>query len=169
MRTPPLSEDDTLQEHDVWWGSYAGSAMVPSFVLCGVVTASIVLLTGSGYLLFGLGGKEMRYTAYALIAPLWLFQFLRWLYRVGSFNYRLTSRRLFRSRGFLYPVEEAVLLADVTQVVVEQTLWERRFRIGSVRIFREKKGLPSLVLEGVREPERIAVEIQTRARPVVPS
>lgn len=169
MRTPPLTEADTLQEHDVWWGSYASSAMLPSLVLCGGLTIGIATLAGLGSLLFGLDGKEMRYSAYALIAPLWLLQFLRWLYRVAWFNYRLTSRRLFRSRGVLYPIEEAVQLADVTQVVVEQSLWERRFRVGSVRILREKKGLPSLLLLGVREPERIAAEIQTWARSAVPS
>src|SRR5262249_34207857 len=120
-------------------------------------------------LLFELNGKETRYIVYALVAPLWLFQFLRWLYRVASFNYRLTSRRLFRSRGFLYPAEEAVQLADVTFVVVEQAFWERWFRVGDVGILREKKGLPSVLLEGVRDPERIAAEIQTRARSAVPS
>lgn len=156
---PSLADADARQEHDVWLGSYAGRTMLPSLLLCGLLTLGVVAGTWSWYLLFG-KGNVMRYTAYGLVGPVWLLQLSRWLYRVTGINYRLTSRRLFRLRGFLYPPDEAVQLADVTQVAVVQTPWECRFHIGTIRLLREREGLPPMLLEGVRQPDRVAAEIR---------
>jgi hypothetical protein len=154
-----LADADAHQEHDVWWGSYSGRAMLPSFLVCAVLTLGIVVGAWCWYRMFG-NGDAMRYTAYGLVGPVWLFQLLRWLYRVTCLNYRLTSRRMFRTRGFLYPPDEAVQLVDVNRVTVEQTPWERKLKIGSIRLMRDRKGVPPMELKGVRHPEWVAAEIQ---------
>lgn len=156
----PLADADAQQEHDVWWGAYDGRAMLPSFLVCGLLTLGVVAGTWAWYLLFGGNAQDMRYSAYRLVGPVWLIQLARWLYRVAGLNYRLTSRHLFRTRSFFFPHTEAVPLAEVTRVTVEQTPWEGRFHLGTIRLVRDRKDLPPVLLEGVRHPERVADEIR---------
>src|SRR4051794_2508208 len=83
-------------ETDVWWGSYAGRAMAPSFAVCAVLT--IPLYWGVHAVLPERWGLQPPFGG--LAALLWLVQLARWSARYFPRNYRLTTRRLYVDRGF---------------------------------------------------------------------
>jgi hypothetical protein len=122
------------EEVDVWWGGYSGWAMLPSFLVCGLLT--LAALSGA-YLLWSDYGQHpavVRFEFYVVAGLLWLVQLLRWAHPVVGLTYRLTTRRLFCGEGFLYPRLAPVELADIGAVLVEQTSVERWLGIGRVRV-----------------------------------
>src|SRR5438105_3609664 len=72
---------DVGEELDVWWGSYAGRAMVPGFVACGLLT--LVIAAGAWYWwdVYQAHPRVARYSAYTLGTLVWGIQLLRWGYR----------------------------------------------------------------------------------------
>jgi hypothetical protein len=158
-RTPPASLDPTV-ETDLWWGGYAGRTMLPGFCVCALVTVALVF---GAYLLwsdYGQGPALARHEFYSVAAALWLFQLVRWVYRLVGFNYRLTTRRLFWGRGFLYPPTQPVVLKDVQGVSVMQSALERWLGVGRICVQAREPAL----LEGVYEPQRIAERIRQAAK-----
>src|SRR5437588_6255394 len=89
---PPM---DDAQEVDIWWGSYAGRSMWPSFLACLLVTGG--LAWGAWYLWSyqDYHPQLLRLGVYCLAAWTWLIQLIRLGYRTVTFNYRLTTARLF--------------------------------------------------------------------------
>jgi len=158
-------QEEQAEEVDVWWGSYAARTLTPSFVLCGLFSVAVIgvaLYLGAWH-----GGSSLvRYSAHAVIGTLWLIQLGRWAYRVVAINYRLTTRHLYIERGFRHPGKPGIELAQVRQALVARGRLERWLGVGRICIFVRKAETP-VVLEGVRDPERIALKIrqQVEARP----
>jgi hypothetical protein len=147
------------EEVDVWWGSFAGLAMLPSFLMCLALTAFIAWaawvflpahLVRLGFL--GLGGA------------LWLTQAIRWSYRYFGFNYRLTNRRLFCHRGFSYAPDDQLDLDRIARVVVQFNWWQRWLGVGQVMVFSDDPTAELMTLEGVYRPAQIAEQIRVRAK-----
>jgi membrane protein YdbS with pleckstrin-like domain len=150
-------------EPEVAWRSYAGRAMLPSFVVCGVVT--LALLTGGWFL------EDVRvvarvltpFTLFGAALALWAFQLARWGYRVVTFNYRITPRHVFIDRGFLYRPEPPVELAAVRRVAWGAGPFERLLGAGWVRFEFDGDREP-VTLEGVRGPCELAEQLRELAR-----
>lgn len=155
--TPPTHAGHE-EEVDIWWGAYSIRTMVPTFVLCGILTASIILLA---VLLWQEAHPQIIWHAtMGLVIAVWIYALSRGAYRMAALNYRLTTHHLFRDRGFRQPGDGVVTLARVRQVLVERNAWEHLLGIGKVRILTDHE--EPLVLEGVRHPEVIAEEIRLR-------
>jgi hypothetical protein len=157
LQKPTQSTSDDDQERDVWWGAYAGRTLLPSFLLCILLT---LLLTGVAVFLGVSEGRPsmpVRYTAYALTGAIWAFQLLRCGYRIVVWTYRLTTRRLFQEWSFWSAPNRAVDLRDITQVVVERTIWDRWLGVGRLRIVTPDD---TWILEGIRQPDQVAAMIQ---------
>src|SRR2546423_141431 len=84
---------------DVWWGSYWGWAMLPSWMVSAVLAAALAVLawlvmrdTGYGHLV-----------VLVLVGGVGLLQLLRWAERFFGRNYRLTNRQLLIERGVFRP------------------------------------------------------------------
>lgn len=153
---PPRADHE--EEVDIWWGAYSIRTMVPTFILCGILTAGIILLA---VLLWEEAHPQVIWHAtMGLVIAVWIYALARCAYRMAALNYRLTTHHLFRDRGFRQPDDGVVLLARVRQVVVERNAWEQLLGIGKVRILADHE--EPLVLEGVRHPEVIAEEIRLR-------
>src|SRR5262249_31715384 len=134
LTAPAPSVSEANQECDVWWGAYAGRAMLPSFLLCILLT---LLLTGVAVFLGvseGQPSMPLRYAAYTLTGAIWCFQLFRWGYRTTVWTYRLTTQRLFREWTFWRAPNEAIELRHITHVAVERTAWDRWTGVGRLRI-----------------------------------
>jgi membrane protein YdbS with pleckstrin-like domain len=152
-----------LQEVDVWWGAYAGRTMLPSFLFCALLTLAAVVVAlylGSRY---DLDPLALRYTVYVVAALIWLVQLARWSYRVLTFSYRLTTRRLLLERSFFNSARAAVDLPRIARLNVQQRPVERLLGVGRIYIFEDSKSLPSLELLGVLHPETVANVIREQA------
>jgi hypothetical protein len=129
--------------------------MLPSFLVCVLATGLIAWVT---WLLMRPG--YFKLTFLGLAGLLWLGQGIRWGYRYFGYTYRMTTRRLFRDRGFLLGLRDQVELASVAGVVVRRRWFERLVGIGEVLVRPEDPARPPLTLEGVRQPARVAEEIR---------
>jgi hypothetical protein len=148
--TPPEAPPPD-EEVDVWWGGYSGWTMLPSFMVCLALTA---LIAWAAWLLVP---KDMlKVTILGVVGGLWAGQTVRWLYRVFGYNYRLTTHRLFLSRGFLYAQPLQVSPTAVAHVVLVKTTWDRLVGVGRIKIVPEDKAQPFQVLQGIRRPGPIA-------------
>jgi membrane protein YdbS with pleckstrin-like domain len=151
---------DAAQECDICWASYSGWTMLPSFLVC-------LLLTG-GIAWFGFAVTRPMAQAVILGASgiVWLVQVARWGHRCFSFNYRLTNRRLFIDRGFLFPDRLQVMLSGIDRVEVAQDKFEKWLGVGKVRLRLRDRGHETLVLAGVREPQTFVRQIEKAIQPV---
>src|SRR5205823_5132012 len=121
------------QEIDIWWGAYAGRTMAPSFVICALLTGLLILLVW----IFWPKNEDRpyleRYMIYVLVGAVWLFQLVRWGYRIVGINYRLTTRRLFCQRGF-YTLITFLDLSAIATVRIERDVLENYLKVGRLRI-----------------------------------
>ncbi|MBY0524904.1 MAG: PH domain-containing protein [Gemmataceae bacterium] len=161
--------DEPEQEVDVWWGGYSPWAMLPNFVVCGVLTIAACLGVYAWADDWGLSDDMARYLLYAVASLLVGSQVLHCGYRTTVLTYRLTTHRLFCGLGLLRAAAPPIAVADIRSVRVQQTALERRLGVGRLRIHTGKK---DMVLFGVWDTERIAalierlVETRTRASDV---
>jgi hypothetical protein len=54
------------QERDIWWGGYSGRALVPSFVLCGILTVVIAAVAWFVWYQYGLPARRTDLIAQAI-------------------------------------------------------------------------------------------------------
>jgi hypothetical protein len=138
------------EEVDVWWGSYAARTMLPSFVVCLVLTVLIDLVC---WLL--LPRSFLRGSVVGLTGLLWLAQLLRWLRRILGYNYRLTDRRLFVEHGLVAPVTAEAELTRVKALKVGASYLNRLLGVGRVAVYLDDDAQLPLILDGVRQPGQI--------------
>jgi hypothetical protein len=152
------------QEVDIWWGSYAGRTMTPSFVVCALLTGIIIW----GVWIFWPANEDrpylMRYTDYILVGAVWLFQLVRWGYRIIGINYRLTSKRLFCQRGFQTSASRAIDLTQIATVRVERLALVNFLKVGRLRVVPIEDSQPPLVLESVPNPDHVAATIMKQVK-----
>jgi hypothetical protein len=149
---------------DLAWRGYSGLAMLPSFVVCGALSA---LLLMSGWLFDDARGIVERIGYLAVVGTtgaVWIAQLFRWLYRGSTYIYRLTPWHLFIDHGFLYDRQPAVDLAGVTQVRWGADLFGRFFGTGWVAIGVADRA--ELKLGGVRRPAAFAELIDASVKKV---
>jgi hypothetical protein len=151
------------EEIDVWWGSYAGRTMLPSFLLCLIVTVLFLALDWN-LEIRNLRTHLISSAILSLAGAVWLFEGTRWVYRMIAVNYRLTNRRLLYTRGFKVPDTWTIELTQISQVAVLRSPRERLLGVGRIQIHLQDSNLPPLVLEAVLAPERVARTIRRRAR-----
>jgi hypothetical protein len=155
---------DENQETDIWWGAYAGRTMTPSFVICTLLTGLLIW----GVWMFWPKNENRpyleRYTTYILVGAVWIFQLIRWGYRILAINYRLTTRRLFCQRGFQSGATTTIDLAAIATVRIERASLESYLKVGRLRIVPVDTSRPPLLLEGVWRPDQIAALIMSQVQ-----
>jgi hypothetical protein len=139
------------EEVDLWWGSYSGWTMLPSFAVCTLLSGIIVVAVWQV-----LPREYVRTTILSLWLVVWSVQLVRWGRRIFGWNYRLTTRRLFQDRGIRVTRFLQVDLTEVAQVAVRSQGLERWLGIGQLHVTFEKVSFSPMILEGVRDPSRVA-------------
>lgn len=157
---PPVGELPEPQEVDVWWGAYAGRAMLPSFAACTLWLVAVAFGAWFAWYRFDVDRLTARYWAFALIAVVWLLQLARWAYRTVTFEYRLTTRRLLFDRNFTRSGRAQIDLRDVSGVAVRRGLFDRRLGVGTVRVFARDPRVPTLSLRAVVDPDGVAEDLR---------
>jgi hypothetical protein len=146
------------EEVELWWGAFSGWAMTPSFVVCLLLTGLIAWAAWAW-----LPRDWVKVTVLGGASIVWLVQLGRWAVRALGYNYRLTTRRLWVTRGIPRVAVSSLELSCVASVRVERTWLERRLGVGRVCVTPEGGGCP-LVLEGVAHPRHAAEVIRAAVR-----
>jgi len=149
----PTSSTPPVEEHEVWWGAYSGWKMLPSWSVCLVIS---LLILFNAWMFVPRGSIQI--TVFTLVGAVWLAQVVRWGYRIFSYNYRLTNRRLFRDTGFFYDDRIRIDLKLIKKIEVKSTPYEALLAIGNILITTDES-LPPIVLKGVRQPRVVATLI----------
>jgi hypothetical protein len=156
---PPPAPPPREEEVDLWWGSYGGRTMTPSFVVC-------VLLTGVIYVVVRLVVHERGWQqlAFACLAvPLWGLQLGRWARRFFTWNYRLTTRYLYLDRGVRPLIAQRFALDTIDRVDVSANRLEEWLGVGDVRVYFVDSTMAPAVLRGLRHPHEAADVIREAA------
>src|SRR5262245_37584470 len=147
------------QEADLWWGSYSGWTMWPSFLACLLLTAA------SGWLTWHFVERDwLQLAFFGVGTALWLVQFLRLGRRVFGYSYRLTNRRLFRDTGYSRPNRFNMDLKSIVHVQVRRNSFEKMVNVGRVIIRQADPKHPPIALEGVSQPFTVAHMIREAVR-----
>lgn len=147
------------EEVDVWWGAYAGRTLLPAVLTA--VAATVVLAVAARLLgrIYQLPPTSARYLTEAVGGVLWLVLASRWLARLVTLNYRLTTRRLFVQRGFYGGPPPGIPLTRIEHVTVAQAPAEHWLGVGRVLVMADGT---TTVLEGVRHPKHVAALIRSQ-------
>jgi len=147
---------------DIAWRGYSGLAMLPSFVVCGIVSAFLLMSSWFIDEARGIVQHIGSLAVFGLTWAIWIAQLFRWFYRGSSYTYRLTPKYLFIDRGFLYDRELPIDLASVTGVKWGADLFGRFFGIGWVAVAVDNRD--ELTLPGVRRPAAFAEMIEASVK-----
>jgi hypothetical protein len=146
-------------ETDVHRRSFDGAALLPSTVALGLLTVGVVTLAKPFV--------PARFVTELISLPilaLWTGLIIFGGYRMWAYRYRMTSHRLFRDRGRLYPADEPLELSRISKVEVRQSRLQDWLDVGDVIVTpEESSGRQPFELTGVRWPEKLAALIETTA------
>ena len=158
--SPDPKREQTLWSGRTDWRHYFG------LVLCG---SAIALLAWAAFLYAA--AKWADFTTWQALfwgmiatALISLFVITRIAWRVMRRRYRLTEQRLFIERGILSQTIDQTELIRVDDVRVHRKALDRLFRPGTIEIRSTDATDSKLVIEGVRDPEKIAEHLRDRMR-----
>jgi len=161
---------DAAQETDAWWGAYSTRTMLPSTLVCLVLTAAIV---GGTWTI--VEKRYVQWTVWALAGAVWIVQTSRWWRRVFGINYRLTTRRLLIDKGHWRPWRCDIDLTAIAHIEVRLNRLGRWTNVGRIIVHTKSESAP-LVLEGIRNPAVVAArmlevirEAQSTGEPEAPA
>lgn len=155
MNDQTSSDPNAAQETDVWWGGYSGLTLLPSLLVCFVLTG--VIFWGAWSLV---ERRHVQWTIWTLTGAVWLVQSWRWGWRVFGINYRLTTRRLLIDRGHVWSNRRAIELASVRSVVTQRIATTGLTGVG--RVLVQCDNGESVVMEGLSAPETVAALLRER-------
>ena len=85
-----------------------------------------------------------------------------WWIRCLGISLVVTDERVTLRRGILSKATNDVLIADIRNVKIEQTMWQRIFGVGSVAVSTSGQADMEIEVDGVPAPERIKAIINDR-------
>jgi membrane protein YdbS with pleckstrin-like domain len=149
-------------EEDIAWGHYSGRALLPSFIVCGLL--SLALLTGGWFFedIRGIGQDFGSLIFFEVTIAIWIVQISRWLYRGSTYTYRLTNKHLYIDRGFLYDRQAPIPLAKIAKVEWGCDVLGYYAGVGWVRVTTATP--ETIVMKGIRRPAAFAELIERKIK-----
>ena len=163
--TDPVNGVGIEGEIDVWESRYSMRNFLGRVIAWGVLSAvwAVLAVYTWGYDHDGLAVPTV--IAGVIVALLWLGLGIRMAQALLSHKYRLTTRRLFVSTGFLRRETDQLELLRVRDVFIPpQTLMQRFVNVGSVTIVSSEKSLPNYLILGVADPKGVMDLVWHHAR-----
>ncbi len=145
-------------ESQLWAGGYSPRAMFGTWVIAGVLTvvsiAAMIILPGR--IANQLDTKTVWLIGIGLILLMWICAACTYVYRRLSVHYELTSQRLIHKHGILIRTSDRIELIDINDVAYTQSIFERVFNVGSIRISSSDRSHPELTLIGIQDVSRVS-------------
>lgn len=137
-------------EKDLWVGTYSPKDMIGTWALYGAITVVAIAVW------LWLGGWAYWGIPAIAILLLWCYGLGTLAYRRLSVRYRLTSKRFFHEKGILRRVTDRIEMIDMDDITVVQTIIDRMFGVGTIRITSSDRTHPALVLRGIEDVQHVA-------------
>jgi len=152
-----------VPEQSLWKGRYSLRAATHLWLLSALWMGGVI----AAYLRF-VGTRTQLYDEIALAAGLvpGVLALFSTMLRGLSLRYKLTNHRLFTERGILSRQHDELELIRVDDISVSQTILQRMFGVGVVRLMSTDPSSPELVMEGIAHPlevkELLRSQVQAR-------
>ena len=143
------SDKETL-----WQGRYSLKGIVPWMISTGLV---LVLLAFVGWW-FGShewkwwgewGAKWYWRVSWIGAFLVWLYQLLLFVWRRLGHGYRLTPQTFFHEKGIIFRSTSPIEIVGIDDMTFEQTLLERFFGVGTIRLLSKDMSDRALVMKGI--------------------
>ncbi|MFB6181230.1 MAG: PH domain-containing protein [Candidatus Nanohalobium sp.] len=150
-----LMESETLQEKA--YPSIKDTTFIGSYLIAGVMTVAVLALAASpsimglsfpGYWFLGL-----------LIIPLAFF--IRVEVKRRFIEYFITDQKVIERRGLLSQTTESTMYENITDVRLNESLLERIFDVGDIKVNTAGHDGATIKLKGVKNPERVKTMIES--------
>jgi hypothetical protein len=138
------------EEVDLWWGSYAGRTLTPSFAVCLLLTVAIYAAVHE--LVPERGWTQLAFVVAAGIV--WAVQLARWCHRFFTCNYRLTTRYLYVDSGIRPLVARRVALRSIDRLEVRCNRLGTWLDVGDVWAYVKDTPTLPVVLRGLHHPHK---------------
>jgi uncharacterized membrane protein YdbT with pleckstrin-like domain len=138
-------------ERELWRGGYSPKAMVGAWLLSGLIAVALLLIG----IFWKPSGLIWLILVLLMILP-WLYFGAILCYRRWSVRYLLTSQRFIHEQGILRRVSDRIEVLDIDDVTFEQSLIDRFFAIGTIRIASSDRTHPLLALRGIENVRQVA-------------
>jgi len=162
----PTDTTDTLGEREVWRGRFSNRAALGGLLVTFSIALVLVLLATLAE--FKVGPRWLRTTiwiiAAAVVAAVLVRVLWRWAKYRFTLRYRLTTERLFIDKGLFSRTRDEIELIRVDDVRVKQSLMDRFFKVGQVRIISTDRTHAELVLLGIDEPDGVKEKVRQYMR-----
>jgi membrane protein YdbS with pleckstrin-like domain len=136
-------------EKELWSGAYSPKAMTSAFI--GAALLTVLGMIGASF------AGPVGWIAVAIGAAV-LFGYLALLlvYRRMSIRYRLTTQRLLRDTGILTRTGDHLLVINIDDVTVHQSVFDRMFGLGTIKLNTKDTTTPILLMQGIENPRHVA-------------
>lgn len=143
---------DEEPEEELWQGGYSSKAMIGSWLTAAFVTVLTLVLV----IMFAAAIVPVWLVWLVLIALLWGWLVVQFLYRKWTFTYRLTTQRFIHESGLLRRVTDRIEVIDIDDVSFEQRVVERIMGVGTIKILSSDRSHPALTLRGIERVRDVA-------------
>lgn len=140
-------------ERDIWVGGYSAKDMVGTWTLYTLVAVGVAVLA------FLFRSWLPWWIPTVVVVLLFLYGAGVLTYRRWSVRYRLTNKRFFHELGILKRVTDRIEVIDMDDITVEQTIVDRMFGVGTLKITSSDRTHPVLVLRGIDNVQQVAGEM----------
>lgn len=147
---------------DVPWteGSYSGKAMRMRMITTALVTLAFIAL-GIYFSVNDMLPERYSTPMWAVMLGipvlLWIHFGIIYFYRTWTIRYKLTTHRFFHEKGLIRRTTDVIEVIDISDMKMEQTLWDRYINGGVATIVLESSddSHPNLVIDGLEEPRKV--------------
>ncbi len=156
---------DPSDENDLWVGRTHWKHFAPSLALWagGLILMIVLLVRLHGSWGWLTGGKAVITFLMVMLAT-GLVVVGRMILAVVGCRYRLTSQRLFITRGILSQTVDQTELIRVDDVRVLKSMMDRVFGLGTVEIISTDATDREITMTGIPDPDHIADLVRTHMR-----
>ncbi|MBN2216133.1 MAG: PH domain-containing protein [Pirellulales bacterium] len=140
-------------EEELWRGGYCGKAMMGSWMLGLAVTIGILILA-----IFA-GSPTLWWIVLGAIVLAWAYLVVVYARQRLGVHYRLTSQRFFHEKGILVHRTDLIEVIDMDDIAYSQTIIDRLFGVGTIRITSSDRSDPDLVIPGIANVRDVAAKL----------
>jgi membrane protein YdbS with pleckstrin-like domain len=150
----PAGQADEDIERDLWQGGYCGKAMMGTWIVSSLATMALAIAA------ILLGNRPIVWwTVVVAVVLLWGYEFVVFAGRRLGVHYRLTSQRFFHEKGILVHTTDLIEVIDMDDITFSQTLVDRVFGVGTIRIVSSDRSHPDLSIHGIADVKNVAAKM----------
>lgn len=138
-------------ERILWQGGYSPRAMFGHWIVAAVATV-VLLVVGAFFVRSGITWTILI----AAVLLMWLYNAVMLGYRKLGAAYVISTQRFTHESGILRRTTDRIETLDIDDVTFEQSIFERFFDVGMIRIASSDRTHPVLTLPGIAHVREVA-------------